>query len=147
MQPDQQQPTERVLKLSQWSRDQTAADASPSSLAICAFTSTERSAPRLAVLHGGQLTVLSVRSVSPSAGAARTAAAAQLSPGSASLGSLGTSEGTSGLDDYADITPDIHAAKGASNLPAKGSKKKHMHGLRVLVACVGPPGVLVDEEG
>lgn len=126
-----------VLNESLWSPEKSPGQPGSSCLAMCTYTSSANpAAARLAVLHGSQLTILSVRSMpDPATDSSTLPGLMQPALNSASL-----ADG----HEFADITPAIEISR-AAQVPAVKPKNGRMRTLRVLAACVGPPEVSLDD--
>lgn len=118
--------TTTLLNLHRWKPGSTAARA------ICMYMSADQSAASLAILHGSQLTILSVHGMFSHSSADAAPAA-----------SISTDTGTE--IDYADITLTIQPSKPV-HPQTEGVKRRQPRTLRVFAACVGPPAVLPDKH-
>lgn len=126
-----------VLHESLWSPEKSPGQPGSTRLAMCSYTSSANpAAARLAVLHGSQLTILSVSSM-PDPARDSSSSPGLMQP---------TLNSTSSADrnEFADITPAIQLSR-AAQAPAIKPKHGRLRTLRVLAACVGPSQVSLDD--
>ena len=127
----------KVLHESLWSPEKSPGQPGSTRLAMCTYTSSGNpAAARLAVLHGSQLTILSVRSM-PDPARESSSLPGLMQPTLSSASSADRNE-------FADITPAIQLSR-AGQAPTIKPKHGRMRTLRVLAACVGPPEVSLDD--
>ena len=126
-----------VLNESLWGPEKSPGQPGSSRLAMCTYTlSANSAAARLAVLHGSQLTILSVRSI-PDIARDSSSLPGLMQP---TLNSASSAD----CDEFADITPAMELSR-AAQVPAVKPKHGRMRTLRVFAACVGPPEVSMDD--
>ena len=101
---------------------------------MCMYISADWSTARLAILHGSQLTILSVRGIQ-----------SIVSHSSASIASAASISANAGAEmEYADITAAIQPSQPMST-QAEKMKRRQLRRLQIFVACGGPPAVLPDQ--
>ena len=102
---------------------------------ICMYLSTDRSAARLAILHGSQLTILSVHGMQ--------GVSSHSSDKAAPAASISANTGAEA--EYADISSTIQPSKPADPRTERGERRQPRT-LRVFAACIGPPATLPDRH-
>ena len=122
--------TDDILNLQGRGSESTAARV------MCMYKSADRFSARLAILHGSQLTILSVRGMQ-----------SVFSHSSASTASAASTSANAGAEiEYADITSTIQPSQ-PMETQAEKAKRRQLRRLQIFVACGGPPAVLHDRLG